>query len=79
MPKRIRVENMTVTTTPAQVLAGFDNFGSITRCQLEFDDEGASTGVAHVEFASTQAGAAAIASMNEKPFNGATIRVREDA
>ncbi|PCC70791.1 RNA recognition motif. (a.k.a. RRM, RBD, or RNP domain) [Nannocystis exedens] len=79
MPKRIRVENMTVTTTPAQVKAGFDGFGSIVRCQLELDETGASTGVAHVEYTSTESGAAAIASMNNTPFNGATISVIEDA
>ncbi|WAS99558.1 RNA recognition motif domain-containing protein [Nannocystis punicea] len=79
MPKRIRVENMTMTTTPAQVLAGFDGFGSIVRCQLDVDSEGASTGIAHVEYTTTQSGASAIATMNNKPFNGATINVVEDA
>lgn len=79
MPKRIRVENMSVTTTPAQVKAGFDSFGSIIRCQLDVDETGASTGVAHVEFTNTQSGSAAIAIMNNTPFNGATISVTEDA
>jgi RNA recognition motif-containing protein len=78
MPKRIRVEGLSMSTTPATVQAGFTNFGPLVRCQLEFDVNGVPLGVAHLEYGATEAGAAAIANMNNTPFDGATISVRED-
>lgn len=78
MPKRIRVEGMNITTTPAELHAGFSGFGSIVRHSIDLDAAGGSTGVGHVEFATDQAGAAAITRMNNATFAGATITVCED-
>lgn len=79
MPKRIRVEGLSMSTTPATVQAGFNSFGPLVRCQLDFDANGLSLGVAHLEYDATQAGQEAIATMNNRPFDGATIVVSEDS
>jgi len=68
-----------MSTTPSTLQAGFTGFGPLVRCQLEFDDNGLSLGVAHLEYDATQAGATAIATMNNRPFDGATISVCEDS
>jgi RNA recognition motif-containing protein len=79
MPKRIRVEGLSMNTTPAKVQAGFNSFGPLLRCQLDFDANGVPLGVAHIEYGATEAGTAAIATMNNTAFDGATISVREDS
>lgn len=78
MPKRIRVEGLQATTTPTTVQTAFLPFGSLVRLNVDLDEDGASTGVAHLEYATTQAGASAIATMNNTKFDGAIIKVRAE-
>lgn len=78
MPKRIRIGQMSVTTTESTLYNGFDNYGTIRSYSIERDVTGQSLGVGHVEYTTTQAGTNAIAAKHLTVFDGATITVTDE-
>lgn len=78
MPKRIRIAQLNVTTTPATLYSGFVGFGTVVRHVIDTDEAGGSLGIGHVEYDTDQAGTDAINTMDNTTFDGSVIAVTED-
>lgn len=73
--KRIRIGDMSVTTTQATMVGGFDDFGTIVSSSIQY---GAASATGHIEYTQDSMGQAAINAMNGTRFDGALISVVED-
>lgn len=75
MPKKIFIGGLSVATTNATLNAQFAPYGTLVRAAVNRDASGASLGNADVEYATDQAGTAAIAAKNGAVIDGSTISV----
>lgn len=79
MPRKIKIGEMSVTTTKATMDAAFDDHGTIVRSSIDINPaNGQSLGIGHIEYTTEQAGTDAIAARHNTVFDGATISVTED-
>ena len=76
MSKKLYVGNLPFSTTAADLIEAFGNFGEVTQAQVVSDREtGRSRGFAFVEMAHGAEGA--IANLNGAQFQGRTLTVNE--
>ena len=74
---KILIRNLARTTTQAELLALFQEFGKVTACTLVTDKEtGASKGFGFVEIPKFTDAKSAIKSLNYKTIAGNKIRVK---
>jgi RNA recognition motif-containing protein len=76
MNTKLYVGNLSWNTTEETLAEQFGTYGEVTEAKIIMDrDSGRSKGFAFVTFASEEAADAAITAMNEREFEGRTIRV----
>ena len=73
--KRIRIGDMSITTTQATMTKAFTEFGSIVTSSVDY---GARSAIGHIEYTEDTMGRAAINAMNGTRFEGALITVVEE-
>src|SRR3954469_3754345 len=78
MAKNIYVGNLTWDATSDDLLALFQEFGTVVRAQVISDREtGRSRGFGFVEMPNDTEAQAAIEGLHEKPFRGRKLNIRE--